>query len=248
MKILHLDIETAPNLAYVWGLWKENIPTARIVNNGYVLSWAAQWEGSREVMFDSIHKSKPKMMLKRVHKLLDQADVVVHYNGKSFDIPTLNKEFITHGFNPPSPYKQIDLLQVVRETFRFPSNKLDYVLQTLKLGRKVRHPGFEMWVKCMAGDEKSWAIMERYNKRDVTETAKLYRRLRPWIKGHPNHAAYNGGGAKCPHCGSTKYHRRGYAVVRQRKYPRFQCQSAKCRAWFRGTKAISQITENAVIT
>jgi uncharacterized protein YprB with RNaseH-like and TPR domain len=163
-------------------------------------------------------------MLGHVHKLLDQADIVVHYNGQSFDIPTLNKEFVTHGFTPPSTYKQVDLLKVVREQFRFPSNKLDFVLSALKLGQKVRHPGFEMWVKCMAGDIKSWEQMERYNKHDVRVLERLYHRLLPWIKGHPNIGAYEDA-AVCPHCGSHKIHQRGYTVTRNMKYPRFQCQS-----------------------
>ncbi|NIV35232.1 MAG: hypothetical protein GWN58_38990, partial [Anaerolineae bacterium] len=48
-------------------------------------------------------------MLEGAWELLDEADAVVHYNGKKFDIPTLNREFVKYGFTPPSPYKQIDL-------------------------------------------------------------------------------------------------------------------------------------------
>lgn len=245
MKLLHLDIETAPNLAYVWGLFKENIPLARIVNSGYVLSWAAKWEGGKEIMFGSIRHPGKAKMLKRIHRLLDEADVVVHYNGKSFDIPTLNAEFLTEGLTPPSPYRQIDLLQVVREQLRFPSNKLDYVLQRLGLGQKVRHPGFEMWVKCMAGDEKAWVMMERYNKGDVRGLQRLYHRMLPWIRNHPNFAAYNGSGEKCPHCGGTHFQQRGVYVVRQRKYQRFQCQD--CGTWFRGTKSLSKAPKYAAL-
>ena len=42
-------------------------------------------------------------MLKRIYDLIDEADVVVHYNGKSFDMPTLSKEFIGQGWSPPAP-------------------------------------------------------------------------------------------------------------------------------------------------
>ena len=88
---------------------------------------------------------KIKTMPKGIHGLLNDADAVVHYNGTKFDIPTLNKEFLLHSFNPPSPYKQIDLLRVVRSNFRFPSNKLDYVAQRLNLGKKHEHEGHELW-------------------------------------------------------------------------------------------------------
>ncbi len=56
MKILLLDIETSPNLAYVWGLFKQNVAINQIKESGSVLCWAAKWYGSRDVMFDSAHK------------------------------------------------------------------------------------------------------------------------------------------------------------------------------------------------
>ncbi len=88
-------------------------------------------------MFDSIQKSGKQKMLDSVHKLLDEADAIVHYNGSRFDIPILHKEFLLAGMPPPAPAKQIDLLQVARRQFRFVSNKLDYVSQALGLGSKT---------------------------------------------------------------------------------------------------------------
>jgi DNA polymerase elongation subunit (family B) len=163
MKILLLDIESSPNTAHVWGLWQQNVSINQLMESSYVLCYAAKWLGDEKIMFDSVHQSKPKAMLKGIHGLLNDADAVVHYNGTKFDIPTLNKEFLLHSFNPPSPYKQIDLLRVVRSNFRFPSNKLDYVAQRLNLGKKHEHEGHELWVKCMNGDKDAWKRMEKYN-------------------------------------------------------------------------------------
>ena len=127
MKILLLDIETAPNTAYVWGLFKQNISISQIVDSSAMLCWAAKWLDNEDVMFSSIMGGRKKM-LQRIHKLLDEADAVVHYNGSRFDIPTLNKEFLEAGMSPPSPYAQVDLLKTARQQFRFPSNKLDLSL------------------------------------------------------------------------------------------------------------------------
>lgn len=232
MRILPLDIETAPNTAHVWGLWDQTVGLNQLLESGYVMCWAAKWLGEREIMFDSVYSSKPLAMLKRIHALLDEADVVVHYNGRSFDIPTLNKEFVVHGLPPPSPYKQVDLLQVVKRQFRFPSNKLDYVAQKLNVGRKVKHEGHEMWIKCMARDPKAWAAMEKYNRQDVRVLERLYDRLLPWIGGHPNHALYqNTSNAVCPSCGSTHLQRRGESRTVHAVYARFQCTD--CGAWSR---------------
>ena len=103
MKILLLDIESSPNVAHVWGLWQQNVGINQLMESSYVLCWAAKWLDSDEIIFDSVHQSKPKKMLKGIYDLLDDADAVIHYNGTKFDIPTLNKEFLLHNYAPPSP-------------------------------------------------------------------------------------------------------------------------------------------------
>ncbi|HET8688063.1 MAG TPA: ribonuclease H-like domain-containing protein, partial [Methanosarcina sp.] len=208
MKILLLDVETAPNLVHVWGLWNQNVGTNQIMDSGYVLCFAAKWLGSNEITFGSVYHSKPKHMLSVVHKLIDEADAVIHYNGTKFDMPTLNKEFLVHGLTPPSPVKQIDLLKTARSQFKFPSNKLDYIAQALKVGAKTKHKGHELWIGCMNNDPESWATMEEYNINDVVILEKVYEKLKPWIKGHINYSVHSDAGCVCPNCGSEKYHRR----------------------------------------
>jgi len=235
MKILLLDIETAPNLAYVWGLWKQNINPEWIAASGYVLCWAAKWYQEPEVHFRRVRAGKVASMLEPIHRLLDAADAVVHYNGSAFDIPTLNKEFITHGMKPPSPCKEIDLLKTMRERFRFPSNKLDYIAQTLNLGEKIRHKGPQLWIECMAGKAEAWRQMESYNRQDVLLLEPLYERLLPWFRSHPNRGAFDGVSA-CPKCGSETFQQRGFAVTSVMKYRRYQCRD--CGGWFRGNQNV----------
>ena len=43
MRILYLDIETAPNEGKFWGLFKQNIGTNQITKPGYTLCFAAKW-------------------------------------------------------------------------------------------------------------------------------------------------------------------------------------------------------------
>lgn len=232
-----MDIETAPNKVYAWGLFKQNIAINQIVEPGYTLCWAAKWQGEKKVMFNSIHQSSELNMLQEMCDLLDEADAVVHYNGKKFDIPTLNKEFIQFGLDKPSPYHQIDLYHTVRGNFRFPSNKLDYVAQALGLGSKVRHTGMEMWNACMDEQhpehEKSWKLMEKYNRQDVVLLPKLYKRLLPWVKSHPNHALYTETDRPvCTNCGSHHIQKRGMEKTKTQVYQRYQCTS--CKTWLRG--------------
>lgn len=242
MKILLLDIETAPNLVHVWGLWNQNIGLPQILDAGYVLCWSAKWLGKDEVYFSSVHQTTPKKMLKGIHKLLEEADAVVHYNGSKFDIPTLNKEFLLHNLMPPASYKQIDLLRTARSQFKFVSNKLDYIARTLGVGEKIKHRGHELWIKCMAKDDEAWKEMEAYNIQDVLILEKVYYKLLPWIKNHPNVGVHDDKEHACSNCGSHHIQFRGYSVTAAGKYRRFQCQ--QCGTWNRERK--NEATKNTL--
>jgi len=230
MKLLLIDLETAPNVAHVWGMFNQNIGVRQIQATGYTLCWAAKWYKKRGVMFDSVFASGEKAMIQGAWNLLNEADAVIHYNGARFDVPTLNKEFLKAGLLPPQPYKQIDLLQTVRRKFRFHSNKLDEVLRQLGMQSKVQHKGHELWTECMAHDPVAWKHMERYNRRDVTIMEGLYTKLLPWISNHPNHSLYSDDPRPvCVNCGGTKLTAQGYRRTQTMKYQRYQCQD--CGGW-----------------
>lgn len=238
MRILLLDIETAPNTVHVWGLYDQNVAINQIISTGYVMCWSAKWHNERKIFFDSIKKSKHKEMLNKVHSLMDEADAIIHYNGKKFDIPTLQKEFILHGLKPPAPYKQIDLLDTARHQFRFVSNKLDFVAQQLKLGNKIPHTGHQLWIDCMANKPEAWNLMERYNKHDVVLLERVYNRLLPWIQNHPNRNVFDGTKG-CPNCGKKHFQPRGFSFTSTKKYQRYLCRD--CGTWFRSDKPEKRI-------
>lgn len=233
MKTLLIDIENAPHLAHVWKIWDENIGLNQLLESGYILCWAAKWLGNPLVYSDTLQSGK-KNMLRGIHRLLDEADAVVHYNGNRHDIPMLNREFLEIGEFPPSPSKQIDLIETVKRQFKFPSNKLEYVAKALGIGEKVPHEGHALWIKVMNDDPEAWERMVEYNVNDVILLEDLYTRVRPWIRNHPNVGIYQGDGLVCTGCGSKNYIKRGTAITRDNFYQRFQCKD--CGSWFRATK------------
>ena len=239
MRTLLLDIETAPLTVYCWGLREQDISLDQIIDTSYVLCWSAKWLDQDTILFDQTTKRKASSrgMIRRIHALLDKADVVITFNGVKFDLPTLNKEFIQHGLDQPSPYVNIDLLKTARSKFRFASNKLDHLADELGLGRKVKHSGFLMWIQCMEMDVTAWSEMREYNKQDVRVLEALYYRLRPWVTSQANHATFTGHDV-CPKCGSPNHCGRGYAYTTRGKYQRRQCRD--CSAWFRGTASLTR--------
>lgn len=237
MKTLVIDIETAPNVSHTWGLWQQNVGLPQLIESGYVLCFAAKWTDREKVMF---HKG-PKMIA-AAHKLLSDADAVVHYNGNSFDIPWLQSEMVRQQMTPPSPWQNIDLLRVVRRQFRFPSNKLDYVAGELLGEHKEATGGHATWIGCMAGDRKAWALMEQYNRADVELTERLFNVLKPWIRQLPNPALYGDADVAehtCPQCGSDNISKRGLAYTALSSYQRYQCN--ECQRWSRGKHRVHSI-------
>jgi hypothetical protein len=238
MRILTLDLETSPNVAHVWGLWQQNVSLSQLIESTQVISWAGKWYDEKKVEFRStFHDGRPAM-IERAHEVLEEADVVVGFNHKSFDMKHLRREFAEASLLPPSPWKDIDLLDVVKKNFRFPSNKLQYVSTALGLKGKVQHSGHELWVRCMAGDEKAWATMRRYNVQDVRLTEQLYDVLKPWIHNHPS-VALDLGVDGCNRCGSQNLQKRGFDTTSLGKFQRFQCQD--CGGWLRSGKRLDSV-------
>lgn len=243
MKILTIDIETAPNLAHVWGLWQQNVGLPQLLESGHVLCFAAKWYGEKKVIFYSEFEHGKEAMLRAAYDLVCEADVVVHFNGKSFDMPWLNSEWVRQGWTPPAPYQEIDLKVISSKTFRFPSNKLDYLAGELLGQKKVKNvDGHELWIQCMAGDKAAWKQMEKYNRFDVVLTEKLFDRIRPWIRNMPNPALYDEADPvqhTCPECGSCELTKEGYAYTKVSKYQRYSCDN--CGRWSRGAKRLAGV-------
>jgi uncharacterized protein YprB with RNaseH-like and TPR domain len=181
LRVLLLDIETTPLQVYTWGLWDQNIGINQIIKSTEMLCFGAKWLGEKRVTFKSVHHDGKKAMLEELHKMMDEADILVGWNSAAFDHKHINREFVENGFAPPSPTKDLDLMSVVKSNFQFPSNKLDYVAQKLGVGAKVKHSGFELWIGCMEDNKKSWVEMKRYQIQDVELLDKLYDVLLPWF-------------------------------------------------------------------
>jgi uncharacterized protein YprB with RNaseH-like and TPR domain len=183
MKILLLDIETTPMQVYAWGLWDQNISIDQIIKSTEMLCFGARWLDGKKVIFKSVHHDGKKEMLKELHKLMDEADLLVGWNSAAFDHKHINREFLENKMAPPSPTKDLDLMSITKANFLFPSNKLDYVAQKLDVGAKVKHSGFKLWIRCMAGDKKAWKEMKEYQIQDVNLLVDLYHELLPWFVG-----------------------------------------------------------------
>jgi hypothetical protein len=240
-KILILDIETSPIIAYVWGLWDQTVSLNQIKSDWHVLSWAAKWLDEKTVMQEDQRRSKDieddRKLLQGIWKLLDEADIIVTQNGKAFDQKRLNARFILNGMKPPSSYKHVDTKQLASKHFGFTSNKLEYLTSKLctkhKKIKTKKFVGFELWKQCLAGNVAAWDEMRQYNIMDVLSLEELYKRLIPW-DNRINMALYTEDLEAVCSCGSTKFKKNGYSYTSIGKYQRYSC--ASCGAESRSAK------------
>lgn len=239
MKILCLDIETSPHIIYDFRLYGDrSTGLNQIIEPTRMLCFAAKWVGSKRVLFHSEFKDGKEGMVRALHALLDECDVLLTFNGIRFDEKHTNREMAEVGLTPPSPYHHVDLFRQVRSLFALASNKLDYVATWLGLKGKFSHSGFELWKRCMAGDPKAWREMERYNRQDVVLTDEAYLKVRPWFKTHPHPGLFGGAKDGCTRCGGTNLERRGFKASNALVYQQYQCKD--CGAWCRSRTSVDR--------
>ena len=249
-KVLTIDIETSPHLCYSFNVWNTNIAPVQIVEPSRMLCFAAKWEHKPQVIFESefdfggpdnfmvpgLRAEYHDWMVRRAFDLLDEADVVVTYNGDKFDLRRLRQEFRLAGLGQPSPFHSVDLYKVIKKEEEWLSHKLAYITERYKLTGKMEHDGFKMWRGCLEGDPKMWRQMRRYCKRDTGTTEELLHGVsdlvqmpalvlfddEPILEGH------------CPIC-REQGQSRGYAYTKTRRYPRYYCPTDG--KWFRGSRS-----------
>lgn len=237
--ILFYDIETTPSLGYVWGKYQQDV--VQFKEEWELLSFSWKWLGDSKTHVIGRDELSEEKMVRVLHELFTNADIVIAHNGDRFDQRKSNAKFIQFGLTPPEPYKSIDTRKVAKKYFMFNSNKLDDLGNLLGVGRKVQTGGFDLWLGCMQNDPKAWAKMKRYNKQDVILLEKIYKKLRPWIDNHPSVALIDDRLNSCPKCGSTHMQSRGYAFTKVAKRRRYQCQD--CGGWSQGRSTEATNTE-----
>jgi len=234
-RILVLDIETAPNIAYVWRFFKENVGAKQVLEHTEIMSFAYKWLGEKEVTYYDTQFTEEKNILPFLMEALDAADIVVAHNGNKFDLPTIQGRALVAGLRPPSPYKTVDTLLVARYEFNFPSNSLEYLSGVLGVDKKDSHknfPGFELWSECLKRNPAAWEEMKVYNIQDVDTLEQVYLKMRPWMRKHPNVGVFDEQPVPvCPNCGSPHIQFRGYAHTSVSKFRRFVCND--CGSWAR---------------
>lgn len=240
-KVLIFDIETS-YLETTIKHWDSHvsdyIPHDKMtIKEWSILAFAAKWLDDKKVIYhdnrNKKNKRDDKQLVQKLARLLDEADIIITKNGKRFDEKMFNARCAKHDIQIPSPYRHLDIEQVVRRKFKLVSYSLDYLCNFFNTKhKKLKHgnfPGMVLWDECLNGNKKAWTEMERYNKHDVLSSEDVYHKVKKWDKSI-SFQTYNDNEYIQCNCGSTRLQKRGYNYSNVGKYQRFQCLD--CGSWF----------------
>lgn len=238
LKITFLDIECSMAKFYGYGLFDQNIPIQHIIEHPRMIAFTSKQYGKGKIRAYSEYHQSRQEMLEAMWEILDESDLVIGYNSKNFDIKWINSEFAVEGMKPPSPYKQLDLLQEAKRNFRFISRKLDYLADRILEDKKLDYSMAKMWtiVDNPNTDEKTrkreWDAMIRYAKKDTALLEPLFEELLPWLK--MPHPASSLDGLRCRKCGSESLRPNGSTLTSEGRFRKYLCRN--CGGHTRGTK------------
>ena len=217
-KILIWDLETT-DLKSDWGT---------LLCVGY--KWLGQRYGTVLSITDydgwQNDMTNDKELVTDFHKILAEADMLVTYYGKMFDLPWLQGKFLEYDLPALPAIPHVDLYFVGRSNLRLTRRSLDNLAKYLRIGAKKYYVTGDLWKKARVGDPVALDKVRKHCYADIQLTEKLYYKLRPYVRQHPRINGY----FKCRYCGSDKVQRRGYQISNYKgRQQRVQCQ--ECLGW-----------------
>jgi hypothetical protein len=227
-RVLVLDIERLPGLAWVWEPKTRYVSPRQFEAWPSLLCFAAVWydRPDRVIFSAEWHKGGHEGMVRKAWELLNAADIVVGYNSIAFDMKHLRSEFLLAGLDPPAPWRDVDLYANIKRIYGFESKSMDTVTKRLGLDGKRSHYSIETALSAVRGNRDAQRDMKTYNVADVVDlTLPLYDRLRPWLRGHP-HLGTWGNEARCDRCGSGDLE----PIRKRYRAPVHEYRMARCRA------------------
>jgi uncharacterized protein YprB with RNaseH-like and TPR domain len=201
LKRLYFDIETSLIEAYIWHLGKQVIGPEQIKNEACILCIAYKWNDEEKVHI--LDFTDPEM-LNKFAWVLDQADEVAGHNGKNFDLRWVMWEMLKARIPAFPTYKVVDTLTMMRNKFRAPSNRLNYLTKVLFGKKKQETGGLPLWIQVMEGDKNALKLMKSYCQQDVLLLEELHNLIESYFPPQTNRAILEGK-AKwcCAYCASN---------------------------------------------
>jgi len=185
-KILIFDIETAPCEGYFWQPGKQFVGQHQIKKDWYIICWSAKWFYGNGVISDCVTPEEAlerndKRVVENLVALLEEADITVTHNGDSFDIKKVAARRHFHKILKPSPFVSIDTYKESKKIANFSSHSQAFLTRHVGAKQKIA-TSFNLWVRCVNGEQEALDEMNDYCRNDVIGLEGLFVELSPEIK------------------------------------------------------------------
>jgi uncharacterized protein len=170
-KIVILDIET----------------TSLEGDSGTLVSVGLMSDVGRSDYLEAKRTSYEKALLLKLVKRLENYDVMVTWNGRSFDVPFLTTRLMKHGLDPRPILRKshIDLADVVKSRLRLTFTYLDHVCDFFQIDRKRGPMGLDvphLYIRALEGDRRAAASIREHCLDDLRATRQVFLRLKPLVE------------------------------------------------------------------
>lgn len=235
LEIWNIDIERLPRVEFAWAAKRYNkfTPEVMLIEDSRMISFAAKKLGGPVIFSSEYHHGRDKMLDTLWH-ILNRATIVVGWNSRRFDVPHMDGELRDAGYPTYRPFKQIDLMQAVRQRFNYDYNTLKSVAVRWGLEeKKMDNEGFDLWRKVFYNDPEAWETMKKYNMQDVKTCESAYLDNLQWLTGSiPNLGLWvgNGDDMVCPACASDDIYEDGTASTGVSLFVAYRCNSCGYRS------------------
>ena len=128
-----------------------------------------------------------KSLLLKLVRRFESYDVMVTWNGRSFDVPFLTTRLMKHGIDPRPILRKshIDLADVVKSRLRLTFTYLDHVCEFFQIERKKGPMGLDvphLYIRALEGDRRAAASIREHCLDDLRATRQVFLKLKPLVE------------------------------------------------------------------
>ncbi len=244
LKVLFYDIETSPMLVWTFMIGqKVSLQHGQIEQEGKVISIQYMFEGDKHAKALTWDNGDDSIMLEEFVHILNSANLVIGQNSRSFDQKVLNWRLNVLNLTPVTDVVMLDTLTLARNSFKAPSNKLDYRSSRYGFGGKDKME-FADWIGVVKGNKKSLQKMVKYGIKDTEDTQKLFWKELPYYRSLPISLAAlvkepKEAKPSCPRCAAAKQKKFDVYPTASGNKLRFTCRS--CGHIWKDSKQLKEV-------
>lgn len=120
-------------------------------------------------------------LLRQFSEKMQEYKILVHYNGRNFDIKMLNTRLLKNRLPVIPPVMQLDIYQLAKHKMRLRIKSLDSLAEFLDIGDKEKGHNWEYWQMAANGQQAGFDYVVEHCMKDVDRLERVAKRLEVFV-------------------------------------------------------------------